>query len=101
MKITDSNEYNYNILDGTGALVHDSRLSYFTLPKGINIPLEMKDDYLKVIDSADDKVSKVNIVGKTTKNEYEITKIIRRSATGNVYQGLDLTNQKPIIMKED
>lgn len=90
---SNENKWEYQILDGFGELIEDSRKGFFTLPSGIRDPFENK-----VFD--EDIVQEVIIKGETTSKEFTINNILRHCATGNVYEGRDATNNKEIIVKE-
>ena len=83
----------YDLLNGKGALEADKRQTFFTLPTGIKDPLKSTKKY-----ESDQK--DVQIIGKETKHIFIITGIIRRLGTGNIYTGIDTSDNSEIIMKE-
>lgn len=83
----------YKILDGVGDFVPDVRKTYFELPNGIIDPFRAKD-------KVQTKIASPYLVGEETGKKFEIISIIRRLGTGNIYEGIDSSNKKHVIVKE-
>jgi serine/threonine protein kinase len=82
------NELRTKIVDGNGDLVDDIRKSYFQLPAGIT----------DIVDSPSVSAAVETLHGEHTGRKIELSSIIRRLASGNVFMGQ--VDGKKVVIKE-